>query len=427
MQDLDQSPSPQVPGGSRFSRRNFLKAGAAGGFALGAASLIGGCSSDEGQAEAEPLRQYVDFYGAHQAGIAALPAPELGLMAAFKVVAPDRDALREMLIDLTDEVQGLMAGRPPQQRDPAYPPTDSGLLGAEPKADNLSIVISVGASLFDDRYGLSEKKPRELVAMPFLANDRLDPRRTHGDLLMNISASHPDTIQFALRQLMRRRRRDLVLHWVLDGYTRGSSPHDGSEGSPRNLLGFRDGTANLDAAETGVMDHYVWVHDDDGEPAWATGGSYQAVRVIRMFVEAWDRAPLSEQEAIIGRHKLSGAPLGQDHEADLPDYADDPDGKVVPLDSHIRLANPRTADTQESLIFRRGFSYTRGFDDAGRLDTGLAFVSYQRSLERGFLAVQSRLSGEPLEEYTLTEGGGFFFVLPGVTEANQYLGQGLFA
>ena len=128
----------------------------------------------------------------------------------------------------------------------------------------------------------------------------------------------------------------------------------------------------------------------------------------------------------MGRHKVSGAPLGMEHEMDTPDYASDPRGETTPLDAHIRLANPRTPGTADSLILRRGFSYARGYDRAGRLDQGLAFVCYQRSLERGFLAVQARLTGEPLEEYILPEGGGFFFALPGA-EGGSYLGEALVA
>jgi deferrochelatase/peroxidase EfeB len=342
------------------------------------------------------------------------------------VLARDRAELRGLLADLTDEIAGLMEGRPPEVRDRAYPPTDSGILGPEPQPDNLAVVVSVGASLFDGRFGLRDRKPRELVTMPFVSNDRLDPERSHGDLLLSIESEHPDTALFALRQLMRRTRRTLVLRWVLDGFTRRGSTAPRTTGSPRNLMGFIDGTANLDAGADDLMARHVWVGEGDGEPPWAVGGSYHVVRVIRMFVEFWDRTPLAEQEAIMGRHKTSGAPLGMEHETDEPDYAADPGGEAIPLDAHIRLANPRTPQTADSLILRRGFSYARGYDRAGRLDQGLAFVCFQRSLERGFLAVQARLNGEPLEEYILPEGGGFFFALPGA-ESGSFLGEGLVA
>ena len=53
-------------------------------------------------------------------------------------------------------------------------------------------------------------------------------------------------------------------------------------------------------------------------------------------------------------------------------------------------------------------------------------MSFQRSLD-GFLAVQERLTGEPLEEYIHPEGGGFFFALPGVRGRSDFLGASLLA
>jgi len=162
------------------------------------------------------------------------------------------------------------------------------------------------------------------------------------------------------------------------------------------------------------------------EPEWAAGGSCHVVRVIRMLVEFWDRTRLSEQEALIGRRKESGAPFNGEVETDLPDFTDDPDGEITPLDAHIRLANPRTPETDRDLIFRSGLSFSRGFDGDGQLDQGLAFVSYQRKLSQ-FLNTQARLAGEPLEEYVQPEGGGFYFALPGVTDERGFLGEGIFA
>ena len=127
--------------------------------------------------------------------------------------------------------------------------------------------------------------------------------------------------------------------------------------------------------------------------------------LIRTLVERWDRASLTEQEQFIGREKFHGAPLGKTDEADDPDYADDPKGERIPLDAHIRLARPRTKETEHQRILRKGFNYAHGFDAAGMVDQGLVFVSYQKTLD-SFLAVQERIKGEPLEEYTLPFGAG---------------------
>ncbi|KUH64317.1 peroxidase [Mycolicibacterium novocastrense] len=415
-------------GHSGLSRRGFITGALGTGAAVGAGAALAGCSKQDDAPPTATAGALVPFEGTHQSGITALPIPEQGLIASFNVLSKDRDGLKRTLQELTEEIRGLMAGRPPEVRDPEYPPVDSGILGEQPPADNLSVVVGVGASLFDDRFGLADRKPRELVTMPFLANDRLDPKLSHGDLSIVIEAGHSDTVIFALRQLMRRARSDLVMRWMVDGYARGIGAGRASEAAtPRNLLGFKDGTANLDVDDGAVMDRHVWVGPQDGEPEWAVGGSYQAIRIIRMFVEFWDRTQLVEQEALIGRSKLSGAPLGLSGEFTDPDYPEDPDGKRIPLTAHIRLANPRTPETDENLILRRGFNYSRGFDGAGRLDQGLAFIAYQRSLEKGFLTVQRRLAGEPLEEYILPVGGGFFFILPGVTGPDRFLGDQLFS
>lgn len=171
------------------------------------------------------------------------------------------------------------------------------------------------------------------------------------------------------------------------------------------------------------MNRIVWT----AEPSWAAGGSYQVVRIIRNFVERWDRTPLTEQERIIGRRKDSGAPMdGTPHatEHNVPDYAADPLGHVTALESHIRRANPRTRGDADQRMLRRPFNYSNGVARSGQLDQGLLFISYQADLEQGFITVQRRLDGEPMEEYFQPVGGGYFFALPGVAEGD-YLGSAL--
>ena len=172
------------------------------------------------------------------------------------------------------------------------------------------------------------------------------------------------------------------------------------------------------------MRRVVWA--DEGEPGWARGGSYQAVRIVRTLVERWDRTPLGEQERIIGRAKMTGAPLDRPEgtETDLPDYAADAEGARTALNSHIRLANPRDAASADQLMLRRPFNYVNGVLKNGQLDQGLLFIAWQADLERAFVAVQRRLDGEPLEEYIKPVGGGYFFALPGFGEGD-YLGRSL--
>jgi deferrochelatase/peroxidase EfeB len=136
---------------------------------------------------------------------------------------------------------------------------------------------------------------------------------------------------------------------------------------------------------------------------------------------------LQEQESILGRVKSSGAPIGGHKESEVPDYSKDPAGKLTRLDAHIRLANPRTAATQANLILRRPFNYSNGVNKNGQLDMGLLFICYQADLEKGFITVQTRLNGEPLEEYLKPVGGGYFFTLPGVTGEDDFIGRSLLA
>ncbi|PXW60705.1 deferrochelatase/peroxidase EfeB [Grimontella sp. AG753] len=417
-------------GVSEPSRRRLLKGmGALGG----ALALAGGCpvahaakaQSAPGTLSPNARMEKQPFYGEHQAGILT-PQQASMMLVAFDVLASDKADLQRLFRLLTQRIAFLTEGGPaPETPNPRLPPMDSGILGPFIAPDNLTITVSLGDSLFDDRFGLRAQKPKKLQKMERFPNDALVSSLSHGDLLVQICANTQDTVIHALRDLIKHTPDLLSVRWKREGFISDHAARSKGKETPVNLLGFKDGTANPDSSDNALMDKVVWVTSDQAEPAWAVGGSYQAVRIIQFHVEFWDRTPLKEQQTIFGRDKQTGAPLGMHNEHDVPDYASDPGGDVIALDSHIRLANPRTPETQSSLMMRRGYSYSLGVTNAGQLDMGLLFVCYQHDLEKGFLTVQKRLNGEALEEYIKPIGGGYFFVLPGVKDQNQYLGQAL--
>lgn len=413
------------------SRRRLLKGmGILGGaFAVGGGcpvhaapddkSFSPGALSPSARQEAQP------FYGLHQAGVTT-PQQAAMMIVAFDVLATDKADLQRLFRLLNDRIAFLTkGGKAPLVTNPRLPPMDSGILGDDIYPNNLTITVSVGHSLFDERYGLQAHKPVKLQAMTRFPNDALDARLCHGDLLLQICANTNDTVIHALRDIIKHSPDLLSVRWRREGFISDHAARSKGKETPINLLGFKDGTANPDTTNQPLMDSILWVTAGQGEPAWTVGGSYQAARIIQFHVEFWDRTPLREQETIFGRVKHSGAPLGMQNEHDVPDYASDPDGNVTPLDAHIRLANPRTPETQSNLMLRRGYSYSAGVSNAGQLEMGLLFVCYQHDLEKGFLSVQKRLNGEALEEYIKPIGGGYFFVLPGVQDDKHYLGQSL--
>ncbi|MGE4526735.1 MAG: iron uptake transporter deferrochelatase/peroxidase subunit [Rhodospirillaceae bacterium] len=393
---------------------------AGGGSAARAAQKAADAPRDHGETqERQP------FLGVHQTGVTT-PRPAAGMVAAFGVIAETPDDLERMFRTLTERIAFLMAGGPVPEIDPGLPPLDSGILGPVVPPDNLTVTVSLGDSFFAARPWLAALKPKHLQRMTAFPNDALRREVCHGDLALQICANTPDTAIHALRDIIKTLPEFLVLRWKQEGTVPVIPARpDGETESARNFLGFRDGSANPDSNDAALMERLVWVTGDAGEPAWAVGGSYQAVRIIRNFVERWDRTPLREQEQIFGRRKASGAPMDGRKESDVPDYARDPEGKVTPMDAHIRLANPRTKDFAKHLILRRPFNYSNGVTKAGQLDQGLLFIAYQADLAAGFIAVQSLLNGEPLEEYIQPVGGGYFFVLPGVRGAGDYLGRTL--
>ena len=417
----DNNPQPAQP-----TKRTLFKTVLAAG-AAGAAGWFAGKQQGETAAETrlnEHSPQAYPCYGTHQAGITT-PHQLFGIMCAFDVTAKDPKQLENLFRTLTARIEFLTQGGEYQDGDEKLPPAGSGLLGKTFRPDGLTITVGVGSSLFDDRFGLKDKKPRHLQEMRDFPNDRLQKSWCDGDLSLQICAFTPETCQAALRDIIKNTAQTAVIRWSIDGWLPKAEP---GAIAARNLLGFRDGSGNPDVSDPKIADQVLWTGiaaNSQDEPTWAKNGSYQAVRLIRHFVEFWDRTPLQEQTEIFGRRKYSGAPMDGKKESDTADFAKDPDGKTTPKDSHMRLANPRDPEfMKKHLLYRRAFNYSRGLAANGQLDVGLVFICYQANLSDGFIFVQNLLNGEPLEEYISPFGGGYFFILPGV-EKGGFLAQTL--
>ncbi|MCI0157003.1 deferrochelatase/peroxidase EfeB [Leifsonia shinshuensis] len=408
-----------------IGRRDFLHAGA--GVAAGVAAA-GGVSAGPGAtrravADAGTSRSAAPaFHGDHQQGILT-PAQRSAAFVALDVTTASRAELGDLLRTITERARFLTTGGTPPDPGLTAPPRDSGVLGPTVVPDGLTVTLSVGASLFDGRYGLASAKPVKLRTMDEFPDDSLRREVCDGDLLLQVCADDRDAVTHAVREIARATRGGMGVRWRQDGFVSPPRP----SGTPRNLMGFKDGTSNPDTGDAALMKQLVWAHGGSGEPAWVTGGSYHVVRVIRMLVEFWDRVNLHEQENMIGRRRDTGAPLTASAEHDDPHFENDPTGDVIQLDAHIRLANPRTKASADQRMLRRAYNYDGGVDANGTLDMGLVFVAFNQDLDRQFVAVQKRLAGEPLTDYIQPFGGGYYFALPGARDSSDWLGRSMLA
>ncbi|MEU0968145.1 Dyp-type peroxidase [Streptomyces sp. NPDC005917] len=410
---------------SAFARRTFLGAtaglaGAAGGAALGSRPAH---ADTVAAAKAEPTSRVVPFHGYHQAGIVTLPQQD-AIFVSLDVTAPDRAGLTELFRTLTSRARFLTAGgRPPKVPSTARP-TDNGIMGPTVVADGLTVTVAVGASLFDHRYGLSARKPVQLVSMTPFRHDDLDPALSQGDLLVQICADHRDTTVHALLDILTHTKSAAKLRWRVDGQRNPERP----VGVRRDWFGFKDGITNPPLDNATQLNQVVWVQPKSAEPAWAAGGTYHVVRVVHFFIEAWQKVSVAEQERIFGRRKASGAPMYATGENanDLQDpiYTNDPQGLITALNSHIRLANPQTPQTAAtSSILRRSYDYDRS-PNLPELDMGHAFVCFQQELNT-YVTMQKRLEDEALVPFISPRGGGYFYALPGVRDEKDYYARTL--
>ena len=423
-----------------LSRRSLL-GGAAG---LLGAGLAGGYTTGRAVAAtptAAAASDVVPFAGPHQAGIVT-PAQERLHFATWDLTTTSRDDVVDLLRRWTLAADRMTRGLPAGELGPVggpyeAPPDDTGE-AQELSAANLTLTFGFGPSLFTahggtDRFGLAAQRPALLEDLPHFPGDALEEARTGGDLAVQACADDPQVAVHAIRNLARIAFGTASVRWSQLGYGR-TSRTSRTQSTPRNLFGFKDGTANLLAEDGAALDDHVWVAPgDDPAAAWMAGGSYLVARRIRMTIETWDRSSLREQEQVVGRTKGSGAPLSGGEETTEPDFSAR-GGDGVPLidpASHVALAHPSANGGARML--RRGYNYTDGSDGLGRLDAGMFFVAFVRDPATQYIPMQNALAKHDLmSEYLRHTGSGLWAVPPGVEagarlgDGGAYVGQGLF-
>jgi deferrochelatase/peroxidase EfeB len=376
--------------------------------------------------EARSSTGQVPFFGMHQAGITTAAQDRLAF-AAFDVRCTRRNELVHLLQRWSAAAALLTSGLPVgPSSDTDTVPADTGeTLGLGPA--RLTITVGFGPSLFDGRFGLAARRPAALAPLPAFPGDDLDPQRSGGDICVQACADDPQVAFHAVRDLARIAGARARMRWLQFGFGRTSSTSD-AQTTPRNLMGFKDGTDNITAQQFEHLDRYVWVGESDDQ-AWMGGGTYAVARRIVMNLAKWDDDELGDQQAVFGRTKASGAPLSGARESDPPDLAAvGADGKpLIPMDAHIRLAAPSTNGGQR--ILRRGYSFTDGLDPASRaIEAGLFFVAFQRDPRHQFVPIQRRLAhADALNEYIRHTSSALFAVPPGLRGPGDWFGRDLFS
>jgi len=420
------------------TRRGFLAATA--GFLTAAGASIGATTeptTSTGQVNT-PTRSdpgaTEPFWGEHQAGIIT-PIQSHTYFAAFNLTATDRNQVIDLFKKWTAAAARMTAGQTaePLADDPDATDVDSAET-MELGASRLTITFGLGAGLFikdgQDRYGLAKQRLEALVDLPRFNGDQLIEGLTGGDLSIQACANDPQVAFHAVRQLARLSYGIAELHWAQTGFAATFAPGQ----TPRNLMGFKDGTNNPSVDDPEAMNQFVWAGNES--PAWMRGGSYLVVRRIRMALEHWDRMKLSFQEQTVGRHKYSGAPLGGSKEFDplKLDTVDADGNSIIPDNAHVRLAAAATNDGAR--ILRRPYSYNTGanfiaerwppWKQAMEYDAGLLFVSYQRDPRTGFIKIFDQMSKLDQMNQFVTHTGGGLFACPRGIASGEYLAERLF-
>ncbi|MGI4856808.1 MAG: iron uptake transporter deferrochelatase/peroxidase subunit [Janthinobacterium lividum] len=421
------------------SRRRFLKAGLATGAAAGAALGSAGALAKkaphalaEAPVSVDPDTVVVPFYGTRQSGIADRQQKHT-YVAALDLSTDKRDDVIALLRAWTDAAARLTRGQTakPLPADDSSAPDSGDVLGLGASA--LTITFGFGPGMFTkdgkDRYGIAQRRPAALVDLPRFNGDQLVPQKTGGDILIQGCANDAQVAFHAVRQLARMGYGVAQMRWGQAGFLSGPR-----EQTPRNLMGFKDGTNNPSIAKPALMDKFVWASAPDAP--WMQNGTYTVVRRIRITLEHWDQMERGFQEQVVGRQKYSGAPLGKTQEFEPLDLdAADKDGNpVTPESAHVRLSNE--SQNNGAQILRRSYSYNDSTDfyverwppwrQETEYDAGLIFIAHQSDPRTGFIPINEKLAKfDMMNQFTTHVGGGIFACPPGAREGS-YIGAGLF-
>jgi deferrochelatase/peroxidase EfeB len=414
------------------TRRGLLAgAGAAAGIGAGVvAAGIGAAGIEAALAPAAAAAsaaagdgRMMPFWGEHQAGIAT-ETPEHVHFLALDVVSDARADLQGVLVALSAAAVKLVAGHPVGAVDTgAAPAVDTGeALGLGPA--RLTLTFGLGPGVFaHGRFGLERRRPKPLVELPAFATDALEPSICGGDIAVQACAEDPQVAFHAIHDLIRLASPAAVPRWSLAGFGRTLNRRSGA--TPRNLLGFKEGTGNVMSQDAAALERYVWA-GRPASPAWMEGGSYMVVRRITVQLANWDSIPLFQQESTFGRPKLSGAPIGERQEFAPLDLSARRDGQpLIAADAHVRLASPQY-NAGERLL-RRGYSFVAGVDAArGTLAAGQLFICFGNDPRRQFIPIQRRLAAaDALNEHIAHVGSAIFACPPGAA-LGGFVGAGLF-
>ena len=391
----------------KMDRREFLKKAGIGGAGLalglsGASAFF--ANKEQGSKNIADGQEEISFYGKHQAGITT-PMQKNIYFVVLDLRTTDKNELIQLFKDWTDYSQKLVNGELVKKdgSNALLPPSDTGeTVGLNPY--RLTLTFGVSAS-FLTKLGLEKKRPKLFRDLPAFPKEQLREQYTGGDIVIQACADDEQVAFHAVRNLIRKGRNKVTMKWSQSGF---AAIGDRME-TPRNLFGFKDGTANVTTEKD--FDKVVWADSQD----WMKNGSYMAVRRIIMHLETWDRTNLQEQENTFGRYKESGAPFGKQNEFDEVDLS------LLPVDSHVRLA--KEVDLP---ILRRSYSYSDGIDPkTGQFDAGLLFIAFQKDPD-SFVKIQTNLGADDkMNEYVTHIGSGLFACFGGVKEGG-YIGQDLF-